>query len=388
MRTCIYLVPIDYDSIIKKGVSLQSLYDRDLNGFFDKVYHIHFVAENDKEIVLNDNHTIIEYGLKSKSIISKFIHFIKVYRNLKKRFQNKKIDIIVASEPVVSSFFAYLLSKTLNSKWIIKIVSNYDLTYKMTGQMIYPFLKFKFLEDLVTKYFFKRANSVLCLSNDNRYYAISKGAKEENSYIMRGMGCDLEFNETFTESQIDSKLISYKNMHFILFVGRLSAEKYPEDFCKIADKLANLNIKFLLAGDGPLKSILENKYSHLNNLKFLGFVNQDEIKYLNGYAYFVFAPLSGCSLIESGKMKANILTYNIEWHSEVIIDNYSGKVFNFRDWKLVAQYIKEVYNKNINVNIFGENLSRIINSLFNRNELIEKEKNVYLNLLERKKNGK
>lgn len=379
MKVCIYIIPINYDDIIKKGISLKTLYDRDLNGFFDKVYHIHFVSNIDREIVLNARHTIIEYKLKTNGLFSKIIHFFKVYKNIKQRFENKKVDIIVASEPIISSFFAYLLSRVLNSKWVIKIVSNYDLTYKMTGQMIYPSLKFKLLENLMSYFFLKKANSVLCLSKDNKYYAINRGAKEEKTYIIRGMGCDLDFNINLEESKVDSKLISYKNEKYILFVGRLSSEKYPDDFCRIADILRYTNIKFLLAGDGTLRKVLEHKYSHLNNLHFLGFINQYEIKFLNKYAYFIFAPLSGCSLVEAAKMKANILTYDIEWHSEIIIDGYSGKIFHFRDYSSVAEYIK----KDIvdDVNIFGNNLNAIVNKMFNKEELVEKEKNIYVKLL-------
>lgn len=381
MKTCISIVPINYESIKNKGISLDALYDEDVGGYFKKVYHVHFVSNFEQEIRLNKGHFIIEYQLKNKNIFSKSLHFFKVLFKMKKRFENENIDLIVAHDPIVSSLFAYFLSKFLNSKWVIKIVSNYDLTYKQTGQLIYPFLKFKFIENIIARFAFKRASAILCLSKDNKYYVLKYNNCEEKIYVLRGMGCNLNFKDDINEEKVPTNILKYKNSKYVLYVGRLSPEKYPEDFCKIAERLSSLNIKFLIAGDGVLRNFLEKKYKDTENLIFLGFVNQDTIKFLNKNAYLVFAPLSGCSLIESAKMEANVITYDIEWHTEIVIDDYSGKVFNYRDWISVSNYINDIYQNKLNIDMFGRNLKRIVEVLFDKRKLIEQEKKIYEDII-------
>ena len=51
------------------------------------------------------------------------------------------------------------------------------------------------------------------------------------------------------------------------FVGRLSHEKGPDNFCKLAESCADLGVQFTLYGDGPMRSDLTAKWGHVTKFK-------------------------------------------------------------------------------------------------------------------------
>lgn len=58
----------------------------------------------------------------------------------------------------------------------------------------------------------------------------------------------------------------------VAFVGRLSAEKGPDTFCELATRVDG--VKFVVYGDGPMRSELEQQYGHA--VDFRGRVNSME----------------------------------------------------------------------------------------------------------------
>jgi hypothetical protein len=66
----------------------------------------------------------------------------------------------------------------------------------------------------------------------------------------------------------------FKTVINIGFVGRLSFEKGPDIFCRLAGNMQqDLNVKFHIFGDGPLKGELPN----LHNLEYHGLVERNTI---------------------------------------------------------------------------------------------------------------
>ena len=61
----------------------------------------------------------------------------------------------------------------------------------------------------------------------------------------------------------------------ILFFGRLAIEKNVDSFIQAAKQLPQLN--FNIAGDGPLREMVEKKSTQITNLNYLGWVDRKEI---------------------------------------------------------------------------------------------------------------
>ena len=61
----------------------------------------------------------------------------------------------------------------------------------------------------------------------------------------------------------------------ILFFGRLAIEKNVDSFIQAAKQLPQLN--FNIAGDGPLREMVEKKSTQITTLNYLGWVDRKEI---------------------------------------------------------------------------------------------------------------
>jgi glycosyltransferase involved in cell wall biosynthesis len=192
---------------------------------------------------------------------------------------------------------------------------------------------------------------------------------------------------------IDAKAItaptSAKSMgKKVLFVGRLTAQKGPERFLDIAIELHKLypDITFTIAGDGYLRSALEEK-AKINNLqhavRFLGFMNHKKVLKVMAEHDLALLPsisepfglthleviLCGTPVIashESGvielvkSMKSVRFWDTFQWVSEAksLLDSnsrataYTKKVRSEivrLNWKLTGEEIKEIYRSLVKV---------------------------------------
>lgn len=147
-----------------------------------------------------------------------------------------------------------------------------------------------------------------------------------------------------------------KRKHKVLFVGRMSLQKGPDYFVRLAHKVLQKreDVEFLMAGSGPeLKNIIElsiNLGIH-DKIKFLGFVPDDELKKLYSRAdVFVMPSVSepfGITALEAASSG-----------TPVIVSKNAG----------VSEFLKNC----IKVDFWDVNLiSDLLNSLLDHNAVRE-----------------
>lgn len=135
-------------------------------------------------------------------------------------------------------------------------------------------------------------------------------------------------------NSIDSKTIkvSLNNNGYILYSGRLSYEKGLKTLIN-AISLSD-SAKLLIAGDGPLRSELENmaKKTTNNRIKFMGHVERDKMKELVADASFVVLP-SECyenfpySILEAFASRKSVVGSKIGGIPELVRDGETGLLF-------------------------------------------------------------
>lgn len=127
---------------------------------------------------------------------------------------------------------------------------------------------------------------------------------------------------------------------YYLYVGRLSHEKGVKTLLEVASMLP---YKLKIAGGGPLKEELVQKYKNCANIEFLGHCNAEQVVELLSEAKFSVAP-SECyennplSVIESLCAGTPVVGAKIGGIPELIGDGISGFVFesgNKEDLKAV-----------------------------------------------------
>jgi len=119
-----------------------------------------------------------------------------------------------------------------------------------------------------------------------------------------------------------------KEMEIVGIVGRLTRERGHEVFIKAAEEIINekkeKNIRFVIVGDGKLKSALEDRVSKKrldNYIKFTGFLNEkDKNKALSNFSIFVSSAVRegfGLSVLQAMFAKIPLVVSNLEVYNEV-----------------------------------------------------------------------
>jgi len=112
-------------------------------------------------------------------------------------------------------------------------------------------------------------------------------------------------------------------------VGFLNAYKYTD---VLFDALNGSNFQtkdkkkviFCFCGDGPLRSEGEIRFAKADHIRFLNWQERSIVHSLLRRAEFVLIPMSGNVLLEAASIGKPVITSEVEWHSELVIDGESG----------------------------------------------------------------
>jgi colanic acid/amylovoran biosynthesis glycosyltransferase len=191
---------------------------------------------------------------------------------------------------------------------------------------------------------------------------------------------------------IDTKPIINEEL-IILSVGRLVPEKGIEYGIRaVADamsKCRHKNLRYMIAGDGPLRKSLENLVSELHlkdKVEFLGSLTQDELKiYYQKADVFLLPSIAeafGMVLLEAQAMKLPIVASNVGGVKYAVIENESALLVQPENIEQISEKLLYIINdssvglkmggsgyrfvkKNYDIKKLNDRLERLLFSLKN-----------------------
>jgi phosphatidylinositol alpha-1,6-mannosyltransferase len=130
-------------------------------------------------------------------------------------------------------------------------------------------------------------------------------------------------------------------------VGRLDADKFALD---LVDCLARVHARFptvvlACAGTGALADEMQRRAGELcvgGNLRLLGAVELADLPALVASSNVFVAPHMGYTLIEAGLTGVPIVTYDYDFHAEIVDDGETGFLVQFRDVAALAERVCEL----------------------------------------------
>lgn len=165
----------------------------------------------------------------------------------------------------------------------------------------------------------------------NRHIVISNRIKEK--MMRKGISEDkisVVYSGIDTQNELNPDNISRKNDENIrlLYLGRMSEEKRPLDFLRIAEKFKHdKKFIFLMAGDGPLRGKVEKfiKKNAIKNLKLLGIANPREVLRDNNII-LITSSIEGLpmSMMEAMSMENVVISTNVGEVGKAIISGENG----------------------------------------------------------------
>ncbi|KKQ82952.1 MAG: Glycosyltransferase [Candidatus Woesebacteria bacterium GW2011_GWA1_38_8] len=172
-------------------------------------------------------------------------------------FNYKKISVIYV-HGFIAALIGLPLSKTFKKKFVVQ--THVGFKFGSGGIM-----------NKIIKYVLVNSDSVLVLTKNAKDQLISIGIPNEKITIYH-YWVD---KHTFVKVKNAKNILKWKNSFYVLFVGRLVDVKGMQTIVSLAKKLKN--ITFVIAGSGPMATEIERQSLVINNLKYLGKVENQKL---------------------------------------------------------------------------------------------------------------
>lgn len=286
---------------------------------------------------------------------------------------------------------AFLVSKFIKIPFIVDISGNYELSYRLIGKTKY----FKALNRLpiirtlthpVTNWLLgvplRHASRVLGRNKCCYEHAFALGTQVEKLSLLRISNFSSAFN-SYNPEQPPAKPAEYP---YILFVGRLAKINFPLDvldaFNIAAPQLPEHRL--VIIGDGAIRNDIEQRkeYSkYRDRIILMGRCSNDVVFSWTAHADIAICPFSGAVLIEAMLCGIPVIAYDVAWHAEMVIDEYTGFLVPFRNTTALAEkmiYVLRNYGDAKIAGMRGRDLARIT---FDKEKIIEKESMYYMQAL-------
>ena len=176
------------------------------------------------------------------------------------------------------------------------------------------------------------------------------------------------------------------NQQFGFFVGRLSEEKGIRDL--VAAHQQPNNIEIQVAGDGPLKTFLEDKQSEY--IKYLGRLNKEQvIQKMQEAAYLIFPSTwyegFPMVLVEALACGLPVIASKLGSMAEIIQDGYTGLHFTPGDAEDLAAKIRWANEHPEEMAQMGRNARKEYEAKYTVERNYEMLMGIYERVIERKK---
>lgn len=177
---------------------------------------------------------------------------------------------------------------------------------------------------------YKNFDAIICCSE------FMKRKLDNNKVLAEKTVMIHNFNDTYN-------IKASKKKEYVLYFGRYSEEKGIETLLSVCKELPN--IKFVFAGNGPLKE----KVKQISNVEDMGFLKGDKLKKVIEEALFAVYPsewYENCpfSVMEAISYGTPVIATDIGGLPELVEDGKTGMLFEYGNVEELKSRIESLYN--------------------------------------------
>lgn len=177
---------------------------------------------------------------------------------------------------------------------------------------------------------YKNFDAIICCSE------FMKRKLDNNKVLAEKTVMIHNFNDTYN-------IKASKKKEYVLYFGRYSEEKGIETLLSVCKELPN--IKFVFAGNGPLKE----KVKQISNVEDMGFLKGDKLKKVIEEALFAVYPsewYENCpfSVMEAISYGTPVIATDIGGLPELVEDGKTGMLFEYGNVEELKSRIECLYN--------------------------------------------
>ena len=290
--------------------------------------------------------------------------------------KDKQIDILHCHE-IKSRTYGLIAGKILK----IPIVTTH---HNWTSANVLTTI-FEYWDSFVMRFF----DRIIAVSEEVKHSAMRfKIPNNKFSVIINGVSFAHEKTNTNAYSIIKEELKIEDDTIVIGNVGRLSTEKNHKLFIKVAKivKLNSPNIRFIIAGDGPLEKELRNYAAALgltNTVIFYGFHSHIQQIYNLLDIYLLTSRIEGTpmSLMEAMGAGVPAVATDVGDISKIVTDNVSGILLKNNDPKSIAQKILYLLKNPTKLTQMGLQAQEIIRKYYSAEIMAKRYEQLYKQIM-------
>lgn len=267
---------------------------------------------------------------------------VKAYKQLKQIIDENQYDVIHCNTPVggVVTRLAAKRARKNGSKVIYTAhgFHFYNGAPKKNWLIYYPFEKM--ME--------KHTDALVTINKDDLELAKKRFKKIPHVYLMHGVGIDFDRIKCDLEKESVRAELGLANDDFVLLsVGELNKNKNNIAILRAIAKLNDKKIKYLIAGNGPLREYLESEIEALglaDQVKFLGYTRNigQYHKAADAFCFVSHREGLGLAAIEAMYSGLPLVTSDIRGINDYSVDGVTGFKSAPNDVDGFAENIKQL----------------------------------------------
>jgi len=402
-----------YENLKQLGLEI-FVQSRDAGNFFENILTVSPVAslqypqEDSRKFSSPEYFQLDRRNLILEGRLARY-YFLRRFKNLNFIFAQisllvaliskgklREVDLVRGEDPRFNGIYAYLASRILRKPLVIGLWGNPGRIRKLNGKPIAPRLFPSMrMEEKVETFILNRADIVLAQNAENMSYAIQLGVDTSRMRITPlGVGIDkAHFAQLRDRMDVSSDIQAWqiKNEFLLFCISRLESLKMVDHAIRACTVLkeAQISFKIVLIGEGRERKNLENLANQLDlneNVIFAGNRSQEWIAGLMSRADLNIAPLCGRALLEASLSGCPAVSYNVDWHSEIVKSGVTGELVDNLDFVALGEAAKKILlDENLRKDM-REKMLKLANYLANPARITEEQVAIYSELVQYQKN--
>jgi glycosyltransferase involved in cell wall biosynthesis len=296
-----------------------------IDDYTDLIIGSIFPSSNNFRIRLEKRYILVETAFFPRAALSSAFYLLLRHVRL---VRENRLDLLHANSPYLQGLVALLLAKMTRRPWVTSIHADYDKSRALQPDMAIRVFGSVRLAECCRQVVYRHAPLLLPIREYLRLSLIQVGADPDRLRVFpHGINLDA-YLETAT-SDVLSQLGVNGQDHIISSVARMELENYCDDLLAIALAVvaAHPTAIVVLAGDGSqlprLRAEVErNGVSARVHLP--GAIPHGLVPALRQQSTVSLCLMGGFSLIEACAAASPVIAYDVEWHSELVVDGVTG----------------------------------------------------------------
>lgn len=393
------------DAVRRRGQE-HSMLSRDLGGWFSAVWHVHPLVGADaqetssttvgrpQQVQLAPGHVYVEgHPALRRDPLFPLSSFVLaqwlLLRALHRIARSGAVQVVRAGDPYYLGLMGLAVARCHGLPLVLRINGNYDQIYEAVGRLAYPRLfKRRWVEKRVDRFVLRRADLVAGANHDNLGFALRNGTPEDRGVVWPyGVLIDpVHRGDPATRRDVREEL-GLTGRPVLVAVTRLEPVKHTADVLRTlaAVREDHPEAAALVIGDGTELAALEGLAADLGltgHVVFAGSRDQRWIADALASATVFVAPSAGRALVEAALAALPLVAYDVDWHSELVVDGTSGVLVPFRDVGAMAAAVSKLLDDGERAAVLGAGARALAADTMDPDALVDFERRSLERLLD------